>query len=106
MSRGGAPAGAPPRRSSAGRRRRGRPASLAAGAFGTGPTIAPVRHAIFLPPFRELADPDAVVDLAVAAEERGWDRFSSGTTSGGSSPQSAEVADPWIILSAIAAVTS
>jgi hypothetical protein len=32
-----------------------------------------VRHGIFLPPFGPFGDPTALVDLAVAAEGRGWD---------------------------------
>jgi alkanesulfonate monooxygenase SsuD/methylene tetrahydromethanopterin reductase-like flavin-dependent oxidoreductase (luciferase family) len=32
-----------------------------------------VRHALYLPPFGPLSDPRALVDLARAAEERGWD---------------------------------
>jgi alkanesulfonate monooxygenase SsuD/methylene tetrahydromethanopterin reductase-like flavin-dependent oxidoreductase (luciferase family) len=42
-----------------------------------------VRHGIFLPPFGPFGDPTALVDLAVAAEGRGWDGMasSSGTTS-------------------------
>jgi len=30
---------------------------------------------VFLPPFDDFADPRRLVDLAVAAEESGWDGF-------------------------------
>ena len=59
------------------------------------------RRGIFLPPFDALADPAVVADLAVAAEQAGWDgvflwdhvRYSSPVT---------DIADPWICLAAIA----
>ncbi len=61
--------------------------------------------ALFLPLFDELFDPHAVVDLTVAAEERGWDgvfvwdhlRYR---------PPVEEVADPWIVMAAQAVATS
>jgi alkanesulfonate monooxygenase SsuD/methylene tetrahydromethanopterin reductase-like flavin-dependent oxidoreductase (luciferase family) len=34
-----------------------------------------VKHAIDVAPFRELADPRVLAELAIAAEERGWDGF-------------------------------
>jgi alkanesulfonate monooxygenase SsuD/methylene tetrahydromethanopterin reductase-like flavin-dependent oxidoreductase (luciferase family) len=34
-----------------------------------------MRHAIFLPPFDDFADPRRLVELAEAAEESGWDGF-------------------------------
>ncbi len=34
-----------------------------------------MRHGIFLPPFGAFGDPSALVELAVAAEGRGWDGF-------------------------------
>lgn len=56
---------------------------------------------LFLPPFDALADPRLVADLAVAAEQAGWDgvfvwdhvRYS---------PPVAAIADPWICCAAIA----
>lgn len=65
-----------------------------------------MQHAVFVPPFAELADPAAVVDLAVAAEARGWDGFFVWDHIWRAEPEAAEVADPWIILAAIAAATS
>jgi alkanesulfonate monooxygenase SsuD/methylene tetrahydromethanopterin reductase-like flavin-dependent oxidoreductase (luciferase family) len=34
-----------------------------------------VKHGIFLPPFGAFGDPQTLVDLAVAAEQAGWDGF-------------------------------
>ena len=34
-----------------------------------------MRQGIFLPAFDEMADPDHLVELAVAAEASGWDGF-------------------------------
>jgi alkanesulfonate monooxygenase SsuD/methylene tetrahydromethanopterin reductase-like flavin-dependent oxidoreductase (luciferase family) len=34
-----------------------------------------VKHAIDVAPFGELADPRVLAELAIAAEERGWDGF-------------------------------
>ena len=34
-----------------------------------------MKYAIDVPPFEELSDPRLVAELAVAAEERGWDGF-------------------------------
>jgi alkanesulfonate monooxygenase SsuD/methylene tetrahydromethanopterin reductase-like flavin-dependent oxidoreductase (luciferase family) len=62
------------------------------------------QRGIFLPPFDALADPRLVGDLAVAAEQAGWDglfvwdhvRYS---------PPVAAIADPWICCAAIAVRT-
>jgi alkanesulfonate monooxygenase SsuD/methylene tetrahydromethanopterin reductase-like flavin-dependent oxidoreductase (luciferase family) len=64
-----------------------------------------VKHALFLPPFGELAEPDAMVDIAVRAEAAGWDGlflwdhvvYREGVT---------HLADPWIVLAAVAQATS
>jgi alkanesulfonate monooxygenase SsuD/methylene tetrahydromethanopterin reductase-like flavin-dependent oxidoreductase (luciferase family) len=65
-----------------------------------------MQHAIFFAPFGELADPQAAVDIAVAAEECGWDgvflwdhivRDTSVTT---------HIGDAFITLAAIASRTS
>ena len=65
-----------------------------------------MRHAIYVPPFGELAEPAAAVELAVAAEQRGWDGVFLWDHIWRGEPQSTHVADPWVILSAIAAVTT
>jgi len=63
----------------------------------------PARRAIFVAPFGELADPRRLADLAVAAEDRGWDGFFVWDhiryTDVG------PVADPWVALSAVACAT-
>jgi alkanesulfonate monooxygenase SsuD/methylene tetrahydromethanopterin reductase-like flavin-dependent oxidoreductase (luciferase family) len=64
----------------------------------------PPRRGIFVAPFDALADPRRVARLAARAEERGWDgvfvwdhiRYS---------PPVRGVADPWIVLAAIACAT-
>jgi alkanesulfonate monooxygenase SsuD/methylene tetrahydromethanopterin reductase-like flavin-dependent oxidoreductase (luciferase family) len=62
-----------------------------------------VRFGIFLPPFREFAEPGRVVELAVAAEQAGWngvflwDHMLAGP--------GVPIADPWITMAGIAAAT-
>jgi alkanesulfonate monooxygenase SsuD/methylene tetrahydromethanopterin reductase-like flavin-dependent oxidoreductase (luciferase family) len=62
-----------------------------------------MRYAIDVAPLGELADPAAIVRLAVAAERAGWDGLSTwdvlGTVIG------AEAADPFVALAAVAAAT-
>lgn len=64
-----------------------------------------MRHAIYLPPFGELADPHAIVDIARAAEEAGWDGLFVWDHI--LSPVAGEwdIADPWVVLAAAATVT-
>jgi alkanesulfonate monooxygenase SsuD/methylene tetrahydromethanopterin reductase-like flavin-dependent oxidoreductase (luciferase family) len=59
-----------------------------------------------LPPFGELADPRVLSDLAVTAEGSGWDGFFLWDHIRRPPEDPADVADPWICLSAVAAVTS
>ncbi|CAN5509527.1 hypothetical protein BH18ACT1_BH18ACT1_15320 [soil metagenome] len=65
-----------------------------------------MHHALYLPPFGELADPRVLVDLAVTAEEVGWDGIFlwDHVLRPPSSPP--EVGDTWVTLSAMAAATS
>jgi alkanesulfonate monooxygenase SsuD/methylene tetrahydromethanopterin reductase-like flavin-dependent oxidoreductase (luciferase family) len=63
-----------------------------------------LRSAIWLPLFDELADPRAVANLAADAEEAGWDGFFVWDHLDWREPIR-EVADPWIVLTAIAAAT-
>lgn len=65
-----------------------------------------MRHALFLPPFNALADPHALVELAVAAEEAGWDGFFVWDHVLRPVEESREILDPWIVLAAIATATS
>lgn len=62
------------------------------------------RRGLFLAPFDELVDPWVLVELAVAAESRGWDGVFLWDHIVHRPPVSA-VADPWVALSAIAAHT-
>ena len=63
------------------------------------------KRGIYLAPFDELADPALLVDLAVRAEERGWDGVFLWDHILWKPPVRA-VADAWVALSAIAARTS
>jgi alkanesulfonate monooxygenase SsuD/methylene tetrahydromethanopterin reductase-like flavin-dependent oxidoreductase (luciferase family) len=62
------------------------------------------KRGIFLAPFDEVVDPRLVAELATTAEERGWDGFFLWDHIKYSPPVRA-VADPWIVLSAIASST-
>lgn len=63
------------------------------------------RAGVWLPLFDALSDPQAIVDLAVEAEETGWDGFFVWDHVNWRSPVRA-VLDPWVPLAAVAAVTS
>ncbi|MEY2449235.1 MAG: hypothetical protein QOH79_2711 [Acidimicrobiaceae bacterium] len=63
-----------------------------------------MRHAIYLPPFGAFGDVHALVDLAVRAEEAGWDGFFLWDHIQYETPL--PLADAWIALTAIAAATS
>jgi alkanesulfonate monooxygenase SsuD/methylene tetrahydromethanopterin reductase-like flavin-dependent oxidoreductase (luciferase family) len=63
-----------------------------------------VRHAIFVAPFDELADPRVLRDLAAGAEDAGWDGVFLWDHTIYRAPTSA-VLDPWIALAARAAAT-
>ncbi|MGH3297645.1 MAG: LLM class flavin-dependent oxidoreductase, partial [Trebonia sp.] len=58
-----------------------------------------------MPPFGELADPRVLAELAVAAEESGWDGFFVWDHIVHRSPARA-IADPWVALAAVACATS
>jgi alkanesulfonate monooxygenase SsuD/methylene tetrahydromethanopterin reductase-like flavin-dependent oxidoreductase (luciferase family) len=62
------------------------------------------KRGIFLPPFDELVEPRTLVELAEAAEERGWDGFFLWDHIAYRAPVRA-VADPWVALAAIACAT-
>jgi alkanesulfonate monooxygenase SsuD/methylene tetrahydromethanopterin reductase-like flavin-dependent oxidoreductase (luciferase family) len=59
---------------------------------------------VFLPIFGELAEPRVVVDLAVAAEEAGWDGVFVWDHVLYRPPVT-DIADPWITLAAVATAT-
>jgi alkanesulfonate monooxygenase SsuD/methylene tetrahydromethanopterin reductase-like flavin-dependent oxidoreductase (luciferase family) len=62
-----------------------------------------VRFGIFLPPFREFAEPGRVIELTVAAEQAGWDGVFlwDHMLAGPGVP----IADPWITMAGIAVAT-
>jgi alkanesulfonate monooxygenase SsuD/methylene tetrahydromethanopterin reductase-like flavin-dependent oxidoreductase (luciferase family) len=64
-----------------------------------------VKRAIYVSPFGELADPRVLAELAVGAEERGWDGFFVWDHIVYRAPVRA-VADPWVALAAVACATS
>lgn len=68
-----------------------------------------MQYAIDLPPFGPFSDPNRVVDLAEIAEEAGWHGFFlwdhiNYKLKG--SPDLVQIADPWILLTAIALRTT
>lgn len=64
-----------------------------------------MRHALTIPPYGELADPGALVEVAVAAERSGWDAVFlwDHVLRRAADPQ--ETADPWVAMAAIAVAT-
>ena len=60
---------------------------------------------LFIAPFDELVDPRVMAGVAAAAEERGWDGLFVWDHIIYRAPVRA-VADPWIVLSAVASATS
>ena len=62
------------------------------------------KRGIFVAPFDELAEPALVTELAVSAEQHGWDGFFVWDHIRYSAPTRA-VADPWITLAAVASAT-
>jgi len=64
-----------------------------------------MRYGISLAPFGELADPRVVADLAGDAERAGFDGFFVWDHMYRAGPPIRPVADPWIVLAAVAAAT-
>jgi len=65
-----------------------------------------VLHGLYVAPFGELANPRAVVELAIAAEESGWDGLFLWDHIWRPPERSPSVGDAWVTLSAIAARTT
>jgi alkanesulfonate monooxygenase SsuD/methylene tetrahydromethanopterin reductase-like flavin-dependent oxidoreductase (luciferase family) len=63
------------------------------------------RRGIFIAPFEELSEPGLVADLAVRAEQRGWDGFFVWDHVLYAPPVKA-LADPWVTLAAVATRTT
>lgn len=64
------------------------------------------RHALYLAPFAELAEPAAMVEVARAAEAAGWEGVFLWDHVLRSPDEVADIADVWITLAAMAAATS
>ena len=64
-----------------------------------------MRHALTIPPYGELADPAALMELAVSAENSGWDAVFlwDHVLRRPDDPQ--ETADPWVAMAAMAVAT-
>ncbi len=65
-----------------------------------------MRHAVNLPLFGELADPGAVIEIGRAADEHGWDGLFVWDHVLSPLPGSWDLADPWVMLAAVAATTT
>jgi alkanesulfonate monooxygenase SsuD/methylene tetrahydromethanopterin reductase-like flavin-dependent oxidoreductase (luciferase family) len=65
-----------------------------------------VKYALFLPPLGELADPVAFVRVGVAAEQSGWDGVFIWDHVLRPPPEPLEIADPWIMMAALAVATT
>jgi alkanesulfonate monooxygenase SsuD/methylene tetrahydromethanopterin reductase-like flavin-dependent oxidoreductase (luciferase family) len=63
-----------------------------------------MKRGLFIAPFDELVDPRVMADVAAAAEEKGWDGLFVWDHIVYRAPVRA-VADPWIVLSAVACAT-
>jgi len=63
-----------------------------------------MKRGLFIAPFDELVDPRVMADVAAAAEEKGWDGLFVWDHIIYRAPVRA-VADPWIVLSAVACAT-
>jgi alkanesulfonate monooxygenase SsuD/methylene tetrahydromethanopterin reductase-like flavin-dependent oxidoreductase (luciferase family) len=64
-----------------------------------------MHHALFIPPFGELADPARLIELAVAAEAHGWDGLFLWDHVLRPPAEPQEIADVWIALAAVATAT-
>lgn len=64
-----------------------------------------MRHALFVAPFAEMADPHALVEVAVAAEEAGWDAIYLWDHVHRDPAEVTEIAEVWTMLAAVAAST-
>lgn len=65
-----------------------------------------MRFGVYVPSYGPYGDPRVLRDLAVAAEASGWDGFFMYDVIGPLDDQPPPVADPWVVLSAIAQATT
>ena len=63
-------------------------------------------HAVNLPLFGALADPGAIVEIGRAADEHGWDGLFVWDHVLSPVPGSWDLADPWVVLAAVATTTT
>lgn len=65
-----------------------------------------MQHALFFPPFGELSEPGTVLRIAADAERSGWDGLFLWDHMIRPPGDPQEIADPWIVLAAIATATT
>jgi len=65
-----------------------------------------MKHALSLPPTGAMADPAAMVEVAVAAEAAGWDGLFLWDHVLRPPDEPREMADPWVMMAAIASATT
>lgn len=65
-----------------------------------------MQHALFFAPFAELSDPIALLEVAAAADEAGWDGLYLWDHVLRDPEEVSEVADAWTMLAAVAARTT
>lgn len=64
-----------------------------------------MKHALLIPPVGDLADPAALVEVAVAAEAAGWDGVFLWDHVLRPAGEPLAIADPWVAMAAIAVAT-
>lgn len=64
-----------------------------------------MRHALSVAPFGELADPHAMIEVAIAAEAAGWDGLYLWDHVHRDPDEVANIADVWTMLAAVASAT-
>lgn len=64
-----------------------------------------MRHGLYLAPFEDLSDPAMVVEVARVAESAGWDGLFVWDHVLRDPDEVQRIADPWIVLAAVAAAT-
>jgi alkanesulfonate monooxygenase SsuD/methylene tetrahydromethanopterin reductase-like flavin-dependent oxidoreductase (luciferase family) len=65
-----------------------------------------MKHALLLPPVGHLSDPATVAEVAATAEQAGWDGVFVWDHVLRPAHEPQEIADPWIVLAAIAIATT
>lgn len=65
-----------------------------------------MKHALLLPPVGHLSDPSALAEMAVVAEQAGWDGVFVWDHVLRKAGEPQEIADPWIAMAAMAIATT